>query len=395
MARYRVRRGDSFLSLAQQYGTTAQNLSRLNPGVSRLSAGMGIRIPGAGRDAGTGVGLTRKDAAQLGVSNWNAGRGGEPLRPVRPGEVIQTSDSMSSRRAVTYNGDIVRIGPSSIFDTRPQQQTGFWQNLWTILNGGSTEPPVPSGVLGVQGSLPGGHNALMLPSGQQGITGTSGGTKPAPGSFQASPFYAPLAAIDRGAQAVADAFQRGAGGNYPGIPGQPYNTSMGEGSQGGYGSGFKSPNTFSPGEGARGGYNETSNYAYALSQGQPITMSQFLAIGGTPEEAAQMGGLVIQDQGQAPVQPAPGTRTRTANGGTIIQGQNTPSGQGQYAYINPYARGQHWRVTTYKDENGNWVKATVPDYGGTRRNYRRGSLNKGGGGGNAGFGLVNFSAGSG
>jgi LysM repeat protein len=377
MARYRVKPGDSYLTIAKAHGLNPQQVAQYNPGVSRLSAGMGIKIPQLG-GFGAGVGAP--------VQQRVGGRGGDPLQPL-PSGVVRTGDT---RRAYSTTNGTFRMSPNAVYTPGPTAQPSIWQNIINVLQGGEMGGPAqPSGVTAVQGSLlpgeGGGHNAspYLAPNQRGGFTGTAGGVVAYP---EAGTTPLPTPPTER---------NPGGGLRAPQVYPQVSKAQGDESSL--YQSGFASPSTTSHGNGEGGlgsGYDISTNTAYSLSQGQPVSYSAFLAMGGTPEQAALMGGLILPDQPQAQSQntQAPGTRQRTPNGGTTIQGEN-----GQYAYISPYAHGQHWRTTTYKDENGNWVKATVPDYGGTRRNYRRGSAHNQGGGGSGitGFGLVNFTVGAG
>lgn len=162
------------------------------------------------------------------------------------------------------------------------------------------------------------------------------------------------------------------------------------------------------------GQTNTTDIQNALEKGYlppSMTLSAAQALGIDPTQhgySFQNGTFVYTGQntgaGGNSYGLAPGERMRTDWGATIIGGQDvaqtvgdTPAGTGQYAQINPGIRGNKWKVVTQRDQNGNWVRKTVADYG------RRG---RGGGGGPAEsstavsstpmqFGLVSFRASTG
>lgn len=145
MYRYKVKRGDNPLSVAQMFNLSPQSLLSANPGVSSLATGMTLKIPGV-------------------IQGYGA-----------PAGTIRTGDNQ--RKTAIYNGQIVRIPPNSMFTPGAAQQPSFWQTVLNALTGRGLA--VPSNVSGVRGSEPTLAPHVLANINRNGVfTGTAGGLKP-------------------------------------------------------------------------------------------------------------------------------------------------------------------------------------------------------------------------
>jgi hypothetical protein len=120
-----------------------------------------------------------------------------------------------------------------------------------------------------------------------------------------------------------------------------------------------------PDEGVTPAMQDQINAAVVAAGGKPIYR------GGKPVQSGEeiRPGVYRDQWGNTTIQ---GTPTTKAVG-------TTPAGTPQRAEISGWIKGNKWRVITYRDENGEWVKATVSDR--SQRGWRKfGLLGYGSGG---------------
>lgn len=390
MYRYKVKRGDSPLTVAARFGLSPQSLLSANPGVNEFATGMTVKVP----QLSTGGGY----------QGWRTGS------------------------AVPKNG------------------TGFFQGVGNILRGGTWNGQTDlSGMVnaGVGPNSAYGHNYYGTGVGNAGVQGSYGETEIArrmkqlqgynpsavqpaggenrggsvqraeagagavPGSFGATPLYPFLdqiaTATGQAVQAVGQSFQTGGGGNYPGIPGNPnfINPSqrnlvpspmIGESQRGEI---FK-PTTLTNTATSDLNYQiqDPAQIKQLINNGQPVTMQQAQLIGYTPEQI-QYGvakGTVIADNASAyPEAPQSGSQFSTDRYGRRVETYANGTAQRVGNFFG--ASGDKWR--TYVNDQGQLVTTSTVDY------KRRPGYRHYGGGGNitgsgvTGFGLVNFGVGTG